>query len=64
MKREPIRFSIDVLDDGRVRARSVDDAIVAIGDHIDELHEKVDQAVRALYGESRGIALLVSRARV
>jgi hypothetical protein len=64
MKNDPIRFSIEVMDDGRMHARSVDHAIEAFAEHIEELHEKVAQAVQAFYGESRRIALLVTRARL
>jgi hypothetical protein len=64
MNDDPIRFRIEEMDDGRVCARSADDAIEAFGEHIDDLHEKVAQAVQAVYGERRRITLLVTRARL
>jgi hypothetical protein len=64
MKKQPIKVHIEMLDDGRMRARTDDDAIVADGDHIADLRDNVDEAVRALYGESVRVALMVGRMKV
>lgn len=61
MKPERIQVHIEVLDDGRMRARSMDERIVAHGKHIAELRRNVDEAVRARFGEPRPVALMVGR---
>ena len=62
MKPERIQVHIEVLDDGRMRARTLDEVIVAHGEHIAELRRNVDEAVRERFGGPRPVALMVGRA--
>jgi hypothetical protein len=56
---ERIKFVLEMLEDGRVRARTHDDAISVEGRDVSELRQKIDVHLRALTGESRRIQLLV-----
>ena len=61
MKTERIQVHIEVLNDGRLRATSPDELIVADGEHIADLRRNVDQAIQARFGESRPVALMIGR---
>jgi hypothetical protein len=61
MKTERIEVHIEVLNDGRLRATSPDELIVADGEHIADLRRNVDDAVKAHFGERRPVALMIGR---
>jgi hypothetical protein len=61
MKTERIEVHIEVLNDGRLRAISPDELIVADGEHIADLRRNVDDAVQAHFGERRPVALMIGR---
>jgi hypothetical protein len=61
MKPDLIRVHIEMTDDGQMYARGADERILARGDHLADLRQNVDEAVRKLYGEKVRIALMVGR---
>lgn len=56
---ERIKFVLETLDDGRVRARTHDATISIEGQNVSELRRKIDDEIRASFGESRRIQLFV-----
>ena len=61
MKTARIEVHIEVLNDGRLRAISPDELIIADGEHIADLRRNVERAIKARFGESRPVALMVGR---
>ena len=59
MKTEKIRVVIEMLDDGRMQARSPDHGVLAMADDVEDLRRRVDDVVRARYGDKIRIALVV-----
>jgi hypothetical protein len=60
VKPERIRVVIEMLDDGRMQARSPDHGVLAMGEDVEELRRRVDDVVRARYGDRVRIALVVN----
>jgi hypothetical protein len=60
LKPERIRVVIEMLDDGRMQARSPDHGVLALGDDVEDLRRRVDDVVRARYGDNVRIALVVN----
>src|SRR4051794_34761111 len=50
MKPDLIRVHIEMTDDGQMFARGADERILARGDHLADLRQNVDEAVRKIYG--------------
>jgi hypothetical protein len=61
VKTARIEVHLEVLSDGRLRAISPDELIIADGEHIADLRRNVDRAIQARFGESRPVALMVGR---
>jgi hypothetical protein len=61
VKRERIRVVLEMLDDGRMQARSPEHGVLARADDAEDLRRRVDDVVRARYGDGVRIALLVGR---
>jgi hypothetical protein len=61
VKPERIRVLIEVLDDGRMQARSPDHGVLAMAEDLEDLRRRVDAVVRARYGDNVRIALMVGR---
>jgi hypothetical protein len=61
LKTERIRVVIEMLDDGRMQARSPDHGVLAMADDVEDLRRRVDDVVRARYGDNIRIALVVGR---
>lgn len=52
---------IEMLDDGRMQARSPDIGVLALAEDVVDLRRRVDDAVRARYGDSVRIALTLAK---
>ena len=61
LKPERIRVVIEQLEDGRMVARSPDHGVLAHGEDLEDLRRRVDDVVRARYGDNVRIALMVGK---
>jgi hypothetical protein len=61
MKTERIEVHIELVADGRLRATSPDELILAGSDHSADLRRDLEQAVKARFRDSRPLALMVGR---
>jgi hypothetical protein len=61
MKPDRIRVVIEMLEDGRLQARSADHGVLAVSDEVEDLRRRVDAVVRARYGDKVRIALVVGK---
>jgi hypothetical protein len=62
VKPDQIRVVIEMLDDGRMQARSPDHGVLAMAEDVEDLRRRVDAVVRARYGDNIRIALMVGKA--
>jgi hypothetical protein len=59
VKPDRVRVRIEVLEDGRLRARTHEELVLAHGDDVEDLRRNVDDAVRRKFGENVRISLLL-----
>lgn len=54
-----IKVRVEVMDDGRMRALTADNVVLAHGQGLVELRENVERAVRARGGGDKRISLMI-----
>lgn len=60
-KDDRIKVRVELMDDGRMRALSVDNVVLAHGQRLSELRQNVERVVRERCGEDKRISLLIGR---